>query len=176
MITAIPSILNYEDLCNFCRQLVFEVDTRRWQIGDAALEIESHYGEHTLADFARDIGANQSTIRGYKRVSAFYAQAFRRNLLEEYPNLTYTYFRDAVRLNDIDLALEWLEEVSAQGWTADDAARRLTEKLGRQSPQASIEGIVSKVYQQQDGYYVVMRIVDSAGWKVGQVVMLRGKD
>ncbi len=134
---------SYEGICDRCRDLSDQIDLRRWEIGDYALLIEMKYGEHTADDFARDIGCNSSTVRNWKRVAKFYTQPFRAEQIEKNPNLTYTYFRDALRLGgDKQIVADWLEEVSYYGWSADEAARKLTERLGHKTHE-SAEGTIN---------------------------------
>lgn len=146
---------SYEELCDHSRQLVGEIDERRWLVGDDACEVETHYGEHTLQSFARDIGMNKSTLAGWKRVAEFYPDFIRRKLLEAFPNLTYTYYKDALRWEDVDQAVKWLEEVSGEGWSADQAAHELTERLGGSPNQSiSIPARFEKGYR-RDGLYIL---------------------
>lgn len=140
---------SYEACCDRCRDLNEQIDLRRWEIGDYALLVETKYGSHTMDDFSRDIGQNKSTVNGWKRVSAFYPKKIRADLFEAHPNLTYTFFKDALRLEALDEALMWLDEVSKEGWSADQAARELTEKLGRHTTE-SIPGMIEKVFR-RDG-------------------------
>lgn len=169
-----PCEWTYEDICSSCREMVLEMDERRWLLGDSALAIETQYGQHTLADFSRDIGANQSTVRGYKRVSQFYPQAFRGNLFESNPNLTFTYYRDALRLGDFDAAVAWLAEVSSNGYTADEAARKLTERLGRQTRE-SYEGEITSRVLGRDCTQITILVDQTVEWEKGQVVSIRIK-
>ena len=171
-----PRIMDYEELCNSCREMIEDMDRRRWLIGDTALEIETRYGDKTMESFARDIGANQSTVKGYKRVAKFYPPEFRGNLFGDNPNLTYTFYRDALRLETLELATEWLAEVSGEGWSADEAARKLTERLGHQTRE-SAEGEITGVYTADDGDSVTVDIVvKDAEWiKAGAKVTIRAK-
>lgn len=122
-------VWTYEEICDECRQVVVRMDAARWVVGDRALLIEKQYGEHTLDDFARDIGLNKKTVYGYRTVSDFYPEILRRSILNAFPNLTYTYFKDAIRLKDLEVAIEWLEQVSTEGWTADQASYELTDRI-----------------------------------------------
>jgi hypothetical protein len=169
-----PREWTYEMFCDNCRQSINEMDRLRWLVGDTALTIETLYGEHTMQDFSRDIGQNQSTVKGWKRVSRFYPESIRRNLLESNPNLTYTYYRDSLRLENFDAACEWLAEVSANGYTADEAAHKLTERLGHDT-RKSVEGTVTRWYSQEDGNYLIVRFETHIDLRAGQVVSIRAK-
>ena len=65
----------------------------------------------------------------------------RAKIREELPNITYTYLRDAMRLGNVNRAYEFLDYASSEGWSADEASRMLTERLGHQT-RDSAEGIV----------------------------------
>lgn len=150
---------SYEEICDHSRKVVGEIDQRRWVVGDDALEIETAYGHHTMDDFARDIGMNKSTIKGWKRVAEFYDKSIRRNLLEAFPNLTYTYFKDAIRAGDLKAALDWLEKVSAEGWTADQAAHEMTERIGdSEGGKSTIPGMIENIYTHDGKCMIVMSI------------------
>ena len=147
----------YEMICDHSRALVGEIDSRRWLVGDDACEVETRYGEHTMQAFARDIGMNKSTVAGWKRVAAFYPNSIRRNLLDAFPNLTYTYFKDALRWNDLDYAVHWLERCSAEGWSADQAAHQLTNEIeggDDKKEDTSIQGRVENILV-RDGMCIV---------------------
>ena len=144
MIVTQPQEWTYEMICEYCREAVLEMDTRRWLIGDSAITVEKHYGDRNLKEFAKDIGQNHSTVQSYRRVSHFYPKSVRADVISLNPNLTYTYYRDALRLGELNQALAWLAECSANGWTTDEAARYLTEKLGRKTNER-IEGVVYEV-------------------------------
>lgn len=168
---------SYEGICDRCRDLSDQIDLRRWEIGDYALLIEMKYGEHTADDFAKDIGCNSSTVRNWKRVAKFYQQPFRAEQIEKNPNLTYTYFRDALRLgDDKQIVADWLEEVSYYGWSADEAARKLTERLGHKTYE-SAEGEITGVYIWDGESVTVDMIVKDAEWiKPGTKVTIKIKD
>lgn len=150
-------LLSYEACCDNCREAVLEMDSRRWLIGDTASVIKTRYSEHTIEDFAREIGINKSTAYQYCKVAEFYEPSLRRRLLEDMPNITYTYLRDAMRLEDVDLAVEWLERCSTEGWSVDQAAHQLAEKLGGNKSNMGTKGDIVRRYKQEDGFYIVVR-------------------
>lgn len=177
-VQVLPQLKTYEEICDHSREVVGEIDSRRWVVGDDALLIETKYGEHTMDDFSRDIGMNKSTVKGWKRVCEFYPEKIRRNLLEGFPNLTYSHFKDALRLKILDEALLWLEEVSSEGWGPDKASHELTERIGEKPPAPSIPGEISDVYK-RDGMGVVEILIaldDMAYIKSGSMVNLKPKE
>lgn len=134
-------VWSYEEICDTCREMVIDMDSKRWVIGDHALLIETKYGQHTMEDFSRDIGMNRSTLSNWKRVSEFYPDSFRRSILDSFPNLTYSHYKDALRCEDLNAAIQWLEQCSAEGWSPDKAAYELSQKIGK--PDSS--GIPAKI-------------------------------
>ena len=174
MIDTIPleQLNTYESCCDYARAQGEELDARRWIIGDVANTVMERWQERTVSDFARDIGQRKSTVYQWAKVSLFYENSLRCRLLDNYSNLTYSHLRDALRLNDVDAAVAWLEEVSDNGWTVDEASYHLTDKLGRKI----IEGEVVRKYMQDDGLYLVVRVTDdSAGFELGRAIVMKGR-
>jgi hypothetical protein len=167
--------ITYESICDECRELVGQIDARRWVVGDRAILIDKQYGEHTIDDFSRDIGMNKNTVYGWRRVAEFYPESVRRTILNAFPNLTYSHYKDALRCDDLDMAIQWLEQVSAEGWSPDQAAYKLTlarsegidngasEGSADRDTLRSIEGFVMREYDTRGGDYVVKIIVDKMG-------------
>jgi len=144
----------YDEIVQTCRDAVEQMDQYRFLIGDTALQIESHYGDHDLIEFSKDIGQNHSTVKGWKRVSKAYSQKFRAELFEEMPQLTYTYLRDALRYEGGEDELRsWLRTVTDNNWTADGAARELTKMLGHKTID-SIEGYIVN-FSQYNGKHII---------------------
>lgn len=173
-----PPIKTYEELCDESRADVEGMDVRRWKVGDNAQLIETNYGEHTMQDFARDIGMNKSTLAGWHRVAKFYPEIIRRKLLDNLANLTYSHYKDALRLENLDDAIAWLENVSGEGWSPDKASHELTIKLGRKPQTPSIPGEVSDVFK-RDGMGIVeisIAIDDMDFIRSGSLVNLKPKE
>ena len=164
----------YEAICDYARERSEALDTLRWKLGDCALLVMKKYSEKTMEDFARDIGQHKSTVYQYAKVSSSFPQSLRRRLKERYPNLNYSHMRDALRCTDRRAAERWLKEVSDNGWTADEASRYLTERLGRE-PRESIEGTIARRYDQEDGRYLVIRLHVRNELPVGQNVTIKVK-
>ena len=168
--------VTYEECCDICRELVIDIDNRRWIVGDYALHIDTHYGQHTMEDFARDIGMNRSTVSNWKRVSEFYPNPFRAEQIERNPNLTYTYFRDALRLgDDKQIIADWLEEVSYNGWSADEASHKLTERLGHQTRDSYECEVVDTFWRTDGGNHITIRLPENCKLENGQMIIIRAK-
>ncbi len=161
---------SYEAICDHARLAREHLDNWRWVLGDDALRIEKRYGLATIADFARDVGMHKTTVDSYRRVSRFYPKNRRMaEIFEAFPNLTYAYFKDAARNVDIEAALLWLAEISDNGWSADEASHKLTERLGRNTRISAVIGTISGF----DGNRVVIQLNDGCEWLPGTVVSLR---
>ena len=171
----LPRLDTYESCCDYARAQGEELDARRWIIGDVANTVMERWQERTVSDFARDIGQPKSTVYQWAKVSLFYENSLRCRLLDNYSNLTYSHLRDALRLNDVDAAVAWLEAVSDNGWTVDEATRRLTEQLGRETVE-QVPGEVVRKYTQEDGLYLVVKVTDdSAGFELGRAIVMKGR-
>jgi hypothetical protein len=129
---AIDSLTAWEDLCSAGAEAREKLDSWRWYVGDLANRVVTLFpskdgdDERTLAEFAKDINMKKKSVYQYRQVAAFYPVSTR----VEFDNLTYTHYRDAMRLKDINRALEWLEECSRKSYTTDEAAFQLSEQLG----------------------------------------------
>lgn len=173
-ITVNPKLGSYDAICDYARERSEALDKLRWRLGDCANLVSKRWREKTIEDFARDIGQHKKTIYGYARVSRFYPQNLRRRLFE-YKNINYSHMRDAMRLGDKRVAVQWLIKVSNEGWTADEASRELTKKIGHPTND-SIEGTIAEIYG--DALLVNLsdiRLTVDTALKVGQVVVLRIK-
>lgn len=123
--------LSFEEICDHSRSKVGDIDTRRWDVGDDACAMETKYGEATLASMAREIGMNKTTLAAWKRVADYYPNDnnLRGRLLDELANLSYSHYKDAIRLGDVSASIAWLEKCSVEGWSPDQASHELTLKL-----------------------------------------------
>lgn len=122
-------VLSYEDLCDHSRAQVTNMDSRRWDVGDDAVAMETKYGEATIESMARDVNMNKTTLASWKRVAGYYPENLRRRLLDDLENLSYSHFKDAIRLKDVEKSVPWLEKCSAEGWSPDQASHKLTAVL-----------------------------------------------
>lgn len=170
--TVTASDTTYETLCEIGRAHSENLDNARWQIGDVGNLVMELYSDRSIENFARDINQRKSTVYQYSKVSKFYAVDLRERLKAEMPNLSYSHLREGLRIADTCTpeVIAWLEECSANGYTADEASHKLTEKLGRQTHE-SVEGVVT----QRLGHLLTIDIPWESEWEVGQVVTLRVK-
>src|SRR5690554_5270033 len=108
----------FEELCEAGRLATADGDAANWLIGDLACEIATTYAEHTLADFAREIGKPKGTVYEARQMSAFYGSA-RAEIVAEYPNITRSHMRKCLPLRDIELARFALDKACTRGCTMD---------------------------------------------------------
>lgn len=132
---------SYESICDLARAQGERLDSTRFLLGDLANMVQTKYGDKTMDDFCRDIDEHKKTIYQYSSVARFYPPDIRQRIADDMPTIRYSKMRDAMRLGDIDAAMEWLETVAEQGYTCDEASRKLTESLGRETRE-SAEGEV----------------------------------
>lgn len=126
----VETLDSFESMCDAGNAAREQSDNARWYIGELALRIGVDYGEKMVEEFARRVGIAKSTAYQYRSMCVFYNWIDR----SRDDNITYSHMRDAKRLGNVDLAREWLEFVSANGWSVDEASWKLTEKLGKTHP------------------------------------------
>lgn len=106
-----------------------DADERRWFVGDLALRVEKCYGEDRLASFAKAINVSVKTIYERRQMSGFYENSARQN----FDNIRYRHYREAMRLETPERAMCALEKASARGWTIERMGMILSRFLrGRQ--------------------------------------------
>lgn len=164
----------WDELCERGRLLSKKDDEYRWRLGDLAKHVDRHYRDKGIEEFAKEIGRNKSTVYQYSAISRMFPKSLRRRILRECPNLTYTYFRTALRLKDQKQATAWLYEASDNGWTADESARKLTERLKR-IPRESMEGEIHERYHEAGETFLVIRLDSDYELEAGQRLVIKPK-
>lgn len=124
----------WDILCEQGRIAAIHIDEGRWSLGELALMVGKSYGDDALGEFAREVNVPKKRMTQYRTVCNFWCPAWEKStrvdFLEERETITYTHMRDAMRFKDLKRALAWLGEVAANGWTTDQAAFVLSERLG----------------------------------------------
>ena len=113
-----------------------QIDAGRWIIGDNALAIDTVYGQNSIETYSLDIGAEYSRVRQYRSVSGFWHKETspRLMLLEECPTLSWTHFREAMRLKTPERAAEFLDTCASNAWNITRARVELDKIIKRTSP------------------------------------------
>jgi len=148
-----------------------EMGIRRWRHGDLALRVEKHYGENTLSKYADQIGVQTPTLKQRRQMSSFYNLDTRVAFL----NLFYSHYREAMRYGDIDTALRALDKASLRTWPVWKLKHFVDRCLSKVKPVPQMEGEISRRYQQEDGYYLVVRMDNDHDLQTGQIVILKAK-
>lgn len=113
---------SYEELVTIGIELRTLKDNIQWQLGDLGKHFVPNPKQgvttsKTLASFACDIGMNARTLQEYTKVASFYPEAMR----NDYPNLSYSHWRTALRFADkaLDIAISFLDYASDEGLSCD---------------------------------------------------------
>ena len=119
--------IDFEYLCELGLAASERMDKDRLYIGNLALMVETHYGDKTLADYARRINVRQSTIYDYRMVARFFRDfpPCGKFLNKEiYPTLNFSLFRSAARIannESLPAAIRFLETCAANAYTIEEA-------------------------------------------------------
>jgi len=100
--------MNWEDLVLAGLDAVHRFDGIQWELGDLALQVETHHGEHSLERYAKQIGVEYRTLDDYRRV----AKAF--GFPDRSGNLSWTHHQRVAARPD---RLEWLARATKHGWS-----------------------------------------------------------
>lgn len=118
--TAIPTVetevREYQQLVDDGRWERWSMDHAQVRLGNLARELDVVSGNHTIEEFAKDIGVGRSTLFGYRQFVRFYPEDTIQKYLTEDSPITYTHMREAMHGNDLKAAIAQLEH-----W-ADDLA------------------------------------------------------
>jgi hypothetical protein len=111
-------------------------DGRSWELGDLAGRVAKRYGEDSLGQYATDIRYNTSTLRDFRRVAAFYPPDTR----TMFPLLRWSHYRVAMRVQDLESALDWLEQAADHDWPVDALRDALSAAVGEPLKPLKVEG------------------------------------
>lgn len=92
----------WETLADLARGLLDEQDRQRWRLGEIVDTVETYYDDNSILKFCEQVKANPKTMYQYRAVYRFYPK----DIWQEYPLVRYTQWRDAMRLKDVDLAMQ----------------------------------------------------------------------
>jgi hypothetical protein len=120
-----------EELYEEGRLAAAQLDGGKWAIGDIALTVEKAYGPDLLGDFAKNVNISKRSAQQYRQVAAFYEKRTRVRFLEEWPSITWSHCRRAMRLGDYEASMDLLERAASELWTVDQMDRKMAEDAGR---------------------------------------------
>jgi hypothetical protein len=126
-VDALPS--DWEALTSAGREMTETADRQRWQLGDLANRVTRVYGSESLKKFAGEINIpNHKTLWDYSRVAA----RFEKSVRNEFPALSFTHFRTALRAKDD--AEAWLVQAQDNGWPVAELNRQIAAAIGEPVP------------------------------------------
>lgn len=99
------------------------MDTGRWLLGEYVRQLITFYGERTIEQYADDIQVSANRLYEYGSMASFYPIEIRASLSEL--DLTFSHYREARRLKDLEKAIEFLKLTAENHWTVRDMARNL---------------------------------------------------
>jgi hypothetical protein len=97
------------------------MDEGRWIIGDLSLLVAKEYGTNSIDRFAKDINVEVTRVREYRTVCKRFNVQHRQKLLSEFPTLSYSHFRTALKLKSLEAATAFLEECGTKAYTVEQA-------------------------------------------------------
>jgi hypothetical protein len=148
---------DWELLCEAGRLAAEQIDYGRWIIGDLALRV------HDQAAFARECNIPKRRAREYADVCAFFPAAEREAYLRDNPGITYTHFRTARKLRDIERAYRFLEHCAKRGRTTDQAERLMARLAGRKArPAPLLKDVLVEVVARRGADTFEFRVRDRA--------------
>lgn len=128
-----------EEIYERDRLAVSNMDDARWLIGDDSLllvpltnEDGTAQADYAIADHAKEIGMSRDSIKAYRKNAKFYPNPERDDFRAKYPHplVTYSHFRSARKMGDVDSAYEMLEEAAGFAYTVDQLEFKIAERLG----------------------------------------------
>jgi hypothetical protein len=117
-----------------CGMASEDMDARRWLIGDMACRVVKKYGSDRIGEFAKEIKQPVDQVKEWRTVCRFYPLSVRADFLQDRPNLTYSHFRKAKRLRDMEAALDLLDKASLDDWTVELLDVEVTKLVGKPEP------------------------------------------
>lgn len=141
MATVIDS--RWETLADMARGLLDEQDRQRWALGEIVDTVETHYDDNSIIKFCEQVKANPKTMYQYRAVYRFYPK----DVWREYPMVRYTQWRDAMRLKDVNLAMQLLVPFNDMNKTMVEFYNELEHLQGRNS--TVVEKVFDKVVSVQ---------------------------
>lgn len=122
--------ISWEELCQRGRDARENADNAKWELGALACTISLNYGEHNLADFAREVNCGKRSIQQYRQVSERYSDP-RFDELKQDPALSWTHFRIGLRFDADTAAYDFLDKTARELWTVDQASIEAAALLGK---------------------------------------------
>jgi hypothetical protein len=138
---AVEKIANsWSALTDMARSLLDEQDRQRWQLGEIVDTVETYYDDNSIIKFCEEVKANPKTMYQYRAVYRFYPKG----VWHDYPMVRYTQWRDAMRLKDVNAALDLLARFNDKNMRMVDFYNELKAMLGTNSTAEKVfDGMVT---------------------------------
>jgi len=133
--------ISWEECVSLGMELREKKDNSQWALGDLALTVQKQYGMDSLGKFAVEIGIKKSTLADYRTCSAFYPSEIR----ERYRDLSHSFFLVAMRNNDLETAIAWLNRASDEGWSVEMLRKMIKGGKEEKSVEEVIKGLIEKI-------------------------------
>lgn len=154
------------------------MDGGRWVIGDLALLVQSEYGQGSVEQFARDIKVELPSVRSYRTVSAFWHRenSTRVELLERLSNLSWSHFRAAMQLKQVEEATDFLHHAAANDLSVEASRLELKRRMGKPEPPVKLLDVETKISDMRSGCRVVLELTSDQytrlveAWRDGRMV------
>ncbi len=116
-------------------------------IGDLALMVTKRYGKNKIAEFAKGIRKGVNSVKDRRTVCKRFPKALRATFRAENPNLYYSHFRTALRVEKklgLDHALDFLRTASIDDWTVERTGVEADKKVGKEVKPARQEWLAPR--------------------------------
>lgn len=168
---------SYDQLVEMARGVTDAHDRNRFALGDIGAAVETRYGAQSIQQFAGDVGVKlrQSTFYEYVEVARFYPAPMR---AEFSTLLSWSHFRVAMRLKDIESARMALQEAHDGTMSVKDFTALVRNALGEAHPPvvlytggavvvAALDGVLTVKFTSAapvlgDGQQIEIKITEAA--------------
>lgn len=124
--------LEWEELCDTGRLAAGDIDRGKWTLGNIAVQVVTRYDRVKLNNFAIAVNRSKGSIRQYREVCEFYDFDTQVSLFEDYPLITWTHCREAMKLGSLKNALTFLQKANDLAWTVEQT------RLALKTPDADL--------------------------------------
>lgn len=137
---------SWEELCDEGRAAADDIHNGYWRLGDIARQVNKAYGADAIGEFAKAIGQPKARVREYRRVAAYWDEnSERSSFLEEFPQVPFSIYREAMRLKDKQKAADFIVDAATNEWSVEKAALVVDKELGKPVPREQVFAAVGNV-------------------------------
>jgi hypothetical protein len=144
----------WEETCERARIAASDLDNNRWTLGDIACEVVTEYGKDSVGELAKECNIGKRSLQEYRATSAKFADFAYVRTIE---NLAWSHFNLARRIDDIEEALSFIHDASANGWTVDEAKHHYRERYSK-SQDVQKWKLSGTVFQDERGAVCVLLV------------------